>query len=210
MKLIKRYANRRLYDPETSKTITLDEVAQYVRDGIDIKVVDNTNGDDITRKVLGQTFLKLNDSDRVGNPILQNQMLKLLIRESKDGVLEMLKKLVLAGVGMTQSNSDERKTLLEMLINPSQAHEQEQRAFLKGLADKGQQEADRVLQSISGLVSNISQSIQDNMVSVLDPNERARKLDSLLDQIESIQKTISKFGKVPQTKTEKEKIESAG
>lgn len=210
MKLIKRYANRRLYDPETSKTITLDEVAQYVRDGIDIKVVDNTNGDDITRKVLGQTFLKLNDSDRVGNPILQNQMLKLLIRESKDGVLEMLKKLVLAGVGMTQSNSDERKTLLEMLINPSQAHEQEQRAFLKGLADKGQQEADRVLQSISGLVSNISQSIQDNMVSVLDPNERARKLDSLLDQIESIQKTISKFGKVPQTKAEKEKIESAG
>ncbi len=210
MKLIKRYANRRLYDPETSKTITLDEVAQYVRDGIDIKVVDNTNGDDITRKVLGQTFLKLNDSDRVGNPILQNQMLKLLIRESKDGVLEMLKKLVLAGVGMTQSNSDERKTLLEMLINPSQAHEQEQRAFLKGLADKGQQEADRVLQSISGLVSNISQSIQDNMVSVLDPNERARKLDSLLDQIESIQKTISKFGKAPQTKAEKEKIESAG
>ncbi|HNL11066.1 MAG TPA: polyhydroxyalkanoate synthesis regulator DNA-binding domain-containing protein, partial [Turneriella sp.] len=58
MKLIKRYANRRLYDPETSRTITLDEVAQYVRDGIDIKVVDNTNGEDITRKVLGQTFLK--------------------------------------------------------------------------------------------------------------------------------------------------------
>ena len=95
MKIIKRYANRRLYDPETSRTITLDEVAQYVRDGIDIKVMDNTNGEDITRKVLGQTFLKLNDNDRVGNPVLQNQMLKLLIRESKGGVLEVLKKLVL-------------------------------------------------------------------------------------------------------------------
>ena len=82
-----------------------------------------------------------------------------------------------------------------MLINPSEAHEQEQRAFLKGLADKGQQEADRVLQSISGLVSNISQSIQDNMVTVLDPNERARKLDKLLGQIETIQKSISKFSK---------------
>jgi|JI10StandDraft_1071094.scaffolds.fasta_scaffold287954_3 polyhydroxyalkanoate synthesis repressor PhaR len=195
MKIIKRYANRRLYDPETSRTITLDEVAQYVRDGVDIKVVDNTNGEDITRKVLGQTFLKLNESDHIGNPVLQNQMLKLLIRESKGGVLEVLKKLVLAGVGMTQSTPDERKTLLEMLINPSEAHEQEQRAFLKGLADKGQQEADRVLQSISGLVSNISQSIQDNMVTVLDPNERARKLDKLLGQIETIQKSISKFSK---------------
>ncbi|HRP68088.1 MAG TPA: polyhydroxyalkanoate synthesis regulator DNA-binding domain-containing protein [Turneriella sp.] len=195
MKIIKRYANRRLYDPETSRTITLDEVAQYVRDGLDIKVIDNTNGEDITRKVLGQTFLKLNDSDRIANPVLQNQMLKLLIRESKDGVIEVLKKLVLAGVGMTQSTSEERKTLLEMLINPSEAHEQEQRAFLKGLADKGQQEADRVLQSISGVVSSISQSIQENMISVLDPNERARKLDGLLNQIENIQKSISKFSK---------------
>jgi hypothetical protein len=51
------------------------------------------------------------------------------------------------------------------------------------------------MQSISGLVTNISQSIQDNMVSVLDPNERARKLDTLLGQIESIQKSISKFSK---------------
>jgi polyhydroxyalkanoate synthesis repressor PhaR len=195
MKIIKRYANRRLYDPETSRTITLDEVAQYVRDGIDIKVIDNTNGEDITRKVLGQTFLKLNDNDHIANPVLQNQMLKLLIRESKGGVLEVLKKLVLAGVGMTQSTSDERKTLLEMMLNPSEAHEQEQRAFLKGLADKGQAEADRVMQSISGLVTNISQSIQDNMVSVLDPNERARKLDGLLVQIENIQKSISKFSK---------------
>jgi polyhydroxyalkanoate synthesis repressor PhaR len=195
MKLIKRYANRRLYDPETSRTITLEEVAQYVRDGIDIKVIDNTNGEDITRKVLGQTFLKLNDNDRIANPVLQNQMLKLLIRESKGGVLEVLKKLVLAGVGMTQSTAEERRTLLEMLLNPSEAHEQEQRAFLKGLADKGQQEADRLLQNISGLVSNISQSIQESMVSVLDPNERARKLDYLLGQLEAIQKSISKFSK---------------
>lgn len=195
MKIIKRYANRRLYDPETSRTITLDEVAQYIREGTDIKVIDNTNGEDITRKVLGQTFLKLNDTDHIGNPILQNQMLKLLIRESKGGVIELLKKLVLAGVGMTQSTSDERRTLVEMLVNPSEAHEQEQRAFLKSLADKGQQEADRILQSISGVVSNISQSIQENMHSVLDPNERARKLDSLLGQIENIQKSIRKFSK---------------
>ncbi|MCX7632060.1 MAG: polyhydroxyalkanoate synthesis regulator DNA-binding domain-containing protein [Turneriella sp.] len=193
MKIIKRYANRRLYDPETSRTITLEEVAQFVRDGLEIKVIDNTTGEDITRKVLGQTFLKLSEEDHRTNPVLQNQMLKLLIRESKGGVLEVLKKLVLAGVGMAQSTAEERKMLLEMLLNPAAAQEQQQLAILKELAEKGQQEADRLLESVTGLVSNISQSIQENMASVLDPNERARKLDQLLSQIEAIQKSISKF-----------------
>ena len=195
MKIIKRYANRRLYDPETSKTITLDEVARYVREGIDLKVVDNASGEDITSKVLGQTFLKLNDADRTLNPILQNQMLKLLIRESKSGVIDLLKKLVLAGVGMTQATADERKTLLEMILNPSQAFEQQQQAFLKSLAEKGQQEAERLVQNITGMMQTISGSIQENMASVLDPSERAIKLDNLLNQIDDIQKSIRKFTK---------------
>ena len=45
------------------------------------------------------------------------------------------------------------------------------------------------------------------MVSVLDPNERARKLDHLLGQIESIQKSISKFSKTGET-TETEEPKS--
>jgi polyhydroxyalkanoate synthesis repressor PhaR len=55
--LIKKYANRKLYDTRTSRYITLDEIAQLVRDGDDIKVVDRDNGADLTQITLSQIVL---------------------------------------------------------------------------------------------------------------------------------------------------------
>ena len=55
--LIKKYANRKLYDTYTSRYITLDEIAQLVREGHDIKVVDRDNGHDLTQVTLSQIVL---------------------------------------------------------------------------------------------------------------------------------------------------------
>jgi polyhydroxyalkanoate synthesis repressor PhaR len=55
--LIKKYANRKLYDTRTSRYITLDEIAQLVRDGDEIKVVDRDNGADLTQVTLSQIVL---------------------------------------------------------------------------------------------------------------------------------------------------------
>jgi polyhydroxyalkanoate synthesis repressor PhaR len=55
--LIKKYANRKLYDTRTSRYITLDEIAALVRDGHDIKVVDRDDGTDLTKVTLSQIVL---------------------------------------------------------------------------------------------------------------------------------------------------------
>jgi polyhydroxyalkanoate synthesis repressor PhaR len=55
--LIKKYANRKLYDTRTSRYITLDAIAQLVRDGHEIKVVDRDNGNDLTQLTLSQIVL---------------------------------------------------------------------------------------------------------------------------------------------------------
>ena len=55
--LIKKYANRKLYDTHTSRYITLDGIAQLVRDGHEIKVVDRDNGNDLTPVTLSQIVL---------------------------------------------------------------------------------------------------------------------------------------------------------
>jgi polyhydroxyalkanoate synthesis repressor PhaR len=55
--LIKKYANRKLYDTRTSRYITLEGIAQLVRDGHDIKVVDRDNGHDLTQVTLSQVVL---------------------------------------------------------------------------------------------------------------------------------------------------------
>ncbi len=59
--LIKKYANRRLYDTRQSRYITLDELAQIVRGGTDVSVVDAKSGNDLTRQVLIQVLLEEQD-----------------------------------------------------------------------------------------------------------------------------------------------------
>ncbi|MCU0824601.1 MAG: polyhydroxyalkanoate synthesis regulator DNA-binding domain-containing protein, partial [Leptospira sp.] len=97
MKLLKRYANRRLYDPETSSTITLEDVAKMIINGEEIKVQDNMSGEDITPKILGQTFLKVSLGQR--NEDFSNFMLTSLIREAGRDVSGLFERLVLGGIG---------------------------------------------------------------------------------------------------------------
>ena len=56
-RLIRRYQNRKLYDPETSKTVTLAELAELIRKGEDIKVLDNEDND-ITARILAKIFVQ--------------------------------------------------------------------------------------------------------------------------------------------------------
>jgi len=52
--LIKKYENRRLYDATNCRYINLDEVAALVRGGLDVRVIDASSGEDITRVILTQ------------------------------------------------------------------------------------------------------------------------------------------------------------
>jgi polyhydroxyalkanoate synthesis repressor PhaR len=56
--LIKKYANRKLYDTQTSRYITLEGIAGLVRDGHGIEVVDRDTGQDLTQVVLSQIVLE--------------------------------------------------------------------------------------------------------------------------------------------------------
>jgi polyhydroxyalkanoate synthesis repressor PhaR len=55
--LIKKYANRKLYDTHTSRYITLEGIADLVREGKDIQVVDRDTGQDLTQVTLSQLVL---------------------------------------------------------------------------------------------------------------------------------------------------------
>jgi polyhydroxyalkanoate synthesis repressor PhaR len=53
-RVIKRYANRKLYDTRDSKYVTLLQIAQFVRDGEDVRIIDNTTKEDLTNVTLAQ------------------------------------------------------------------------------------------------------------------------------------------------------------
>lgn len=55
-RIIKRYANRKMYDTSRSCYVTLEEVAEMVREGHEVKVIDNTTKDDLTEVTLAQVL----------------------------------------------------------------------------------------------------------------------------------------------------------
>ena len=73
---IKKYANRRLYDTESSAYITLDRLSAMIREGREFEVVDAKTGEDITRHVLTQIIV---DEEARGSTMLPLNFLKQLI-----------------------------------------------------------------------------------------------------------------------------------
>ena len=74
---VKKYANRRLYDTEASRHVTLDGIRQLVAGGEDVVVIDDTTGEDITRSILLQV---ISEQEQGGRPILSAEMLRHIIR----------------------------------------------------------------------------------------------------------------------------------
>ena len=75
--VIRKYANRRLYDTSLSRYVTIDDVSMMVKDNIDFRVVDATNGQDITRVTLVQIIL---ESESEGHGLLPISVLRQLIQ----------------------------------------------------------------------------------------------------------------------------------
>lgn len=75
--VIKKYANRRLYNTASSSYVTLDHLSEMVRDGVDFVVQDAKSGEDITRSVLTQIIF---EQESKGQSMLPVQFLRRLIR----------------------------------------------------------------------------------------------------------------------------------
>ena len=97
--LIKRYANRKLYNTDSSRYITLKGIGELIERGEDVRVMDNETGEDITSISLSQILVDGERRDR-GVP---RTMLSDLIQKSGDALYGALKK----GVGDAQDGIEE-------------------------------------------------------------------------------------------------------
>lgn len=76
-RLLKKHANRRLYDTAAQRYVSLDQIRELICEGIDIRVEDSGSGEDITRPILLQIMA---ECERNGRPMLSPEMLMSLIR----------------------------------------------------------------------------------------------------------------------------------
>lgn len=94
--LIKKYGNRRLYDTARSRYVTLEELAETIRDGADVRVVDAKTHADLTQATLTQIIIE----SRNAAAMLPVPLLTQLIRLGDDALAEFLGRYLAGALDM--------------------------------------------------------------------------------------------------------------
>lgn len=102
--IIKKYANRRLYDTETSSYITLDLLSQMTREGRDFVVVDAKSGEDITHGVLTQIIM---EEEQRGENLLPVNFLRQIISLYGDSMQSMVPQYLEASMDAFRKNQQQ-------------------------------------------------------------------------------------------------------
>ncbi|MEP7221070.1 MAG: polyhydroxyalkanoate synthesis repressor PhaR [Novosphingobium sp.] len=115
--VIKKYANRRLYNTQSSSYITLEHLATMTREGIDFKVVDAKTGADITHQILTQIIM---DEEANGEQMLPVSFLRQLISMYGNSMQSLLPHYLEASMDNFRENHLKlRKALEESIVaNP--------------------------------------------------------------------------------------------
>ena len=113
MPVIKRYPNRKLYDTEAKQYITLDEIAYKIRQGEEIRVIDNASGEDLTALTLTQIIF---EQEKKQSGFLPRAVLSGLIQAGGDR-LSAIQRTLASSIGFWHQIDEEIKRRVQVLID---------------------------------------------------------------------------------------------
>jgi polyhydroxyalkanoate synthesis repressor PhaR len=108
--VVKKYANRRLYNTETSSYITLDNLADMVRQGRDFVVYDAKTGEDITRGVLPQIIV---EEEGKGRALLPTAFLRQLIGFYGDQMQSLVPRFLEQAMGAFAQQQEQMRATMQ-------------------------------------------------------------------------------------------------
>ncbi|MCO6512593.1 MAG: polyhydroxyalkanoate synthesis repressor PhaR [Aridibacter famidurans] len=122
--LIKRHGNRRLYNTETKSYVNLEELAEIVREGHDVRVVDSKTNEDVTKTVLIQVIL---EEEKKDSSVLPTDFLFQVLRSRETSMQDFFRNHLSASFEAymkTKEEFDNRfRSILEMAISTPQMME---------------------------------------------------------------------------------------
>lgn len=114
--IIKKYANRRLYNTATSSYITLEDLAKMVRENIEFQVLDAKTGDDITHSILTQIIM---DEEANGGQMLPVSFLRQLIGMYGNSMQAMMPSYLEASMANFRDNQSKIREAFEKGMSAS-------------------------------------------------------------------------------------------
>jgi polyhydroxyalkanoate synthesis repressor PhaR len=133
MPLIKRYPNRKLYDTEAKRYITLEGIATLIRQGEEVNVVDHATGEDLTALTLSQIIF---EQEKKQSGFLPRSVLTGLIQAGGD-TLSALRRALASPLGLLRQVDEEIERRVQVLIRRDELAEKEGLLLLDKLLSQG-------------------------------------------------------------------------
>jgi polyhydroxyalkanoate synthesis repressor PhaR len=114
--IVKKYANRRLYNTRSSSYITLDDLARMTREGVDFRVLDAKTGNDITHQILTQIIMDEESSG--GEQMLPIGFLRQLISMYGNSMQAMMPQYLEASMENFRANQQKLQDAFKSSVGP--------------------------------------------------------------------------------------------
>lgn len=179
--VIKKYANRRLYNTQKSSYVTLDHLAQMVREGQDFVVTDAKSGEDITRSVLTQIIF---EEESKGHNMLPTKFLRQLIGLYGDSVQGFVPGYLEASMDTFAKNQDDLREQMQGAVTGNPAM-----AGFEALARQNMEWFDNAMRMFTPSAADEAETTTDNT------NQEASdvELGDLKAQLAQMQDQLSKL-----------------
>ena len=185
-KVIKRYTNRKLYDTVESRYVTLDEIAQMIKGGAEVKVLDNRTKEDLTSVTLAQIIFE-EEKKRSQMPL---GVLREIIRHGGEAVAVFYQDKVGNKLNERLEEMKNRTDALRENI------EQKVRGLLRGSDEKGSP-VKEVIAAGQTAVEELRAKVDQSVKQALDfsGGAVAQEIEKLQRKIEALEKKLEQIGK---------------
>jgi polyhydroxyalkanoate synthesis repressor PhaR len=166
-RVIKRYDNRKLYDPETRRYVTLNDIALLIAGGLEVKVLDQKTGEDLTATVLAQVIL---EGVKEQTSSIPRQVLSRLIRIGARGIERWGRWMGPQEAAAKARTEAER--MMEELIKRGRLTLEEALSLRQDIAA-----------TVQRLVAEAQQGLEERMRALLDHSEREDGVNPALQSL---------------------------
>ncbi|MFL5278836.1 MAG: polyhydroxyalkanoate synthesis regulator DNA-binding domain-containing protein [Myxococcales bacterium] len=190
-KVIKRYTNRKLYDTVESRYVTLDEIAQMIKGGAEVKIIDNRSKEDLTSVTLAQIIFE-EEKKRSQMPL---GVLREIIRHGGEAVAgfyqEKVGSRLTAGIEDVKSKTDILRENIEQRVRGVtqllRREGDEQKSSVKEVISAGQTAVEELRAKVEESVKQALESFGSNTV--------AADVERLRSKLDALEKKLDELGK---------------
>lgn len=169
---IKRYSNRKLYDTSQSCYVTLEEIADFVKEGEEVRIIDNNSKEDLTAVTLAQIVF---DSEKRRKPILPLSTLRTIIQSGG----ELIEKTLSRPVANIRQETEKRVTAAREAIYRTE--------------DDARDKVTQFVETTQKAIDDLQRKLDERIRGVVGTRTREDELALLVARLEAVEARLSQL-----------------